>query len=311
MPENENNPSPKKKKRGFLWVIIVILIVVLAATMGGYALSYYDALPAWVSDMLPDNGRSQTEQVYTSPEVSPLPAEDEAEPSPTAAPATEDEEEPAKTDEGKDETAAVSGSAAESGADGAVASPAVTAVPYIGADAAADAALEHSKVAEKNADFSSVLLKEQNGMMLYQVIFTAGDYRYEYYIDSTTGRVESWQKTDMTVPAEDTVAASAMDEPAAQAQTGADAGENSTAADSKQTGATILLGEEEAKKLAMAHANISEKDLSDIQCKMELRGLNLIYEVEMKTQLMEYEYEVDAVTGDIVGFDVEPIKGTK
>ena len=46
MPENENNPSPKKKKRGFLWVIIVILIVVLAATMGGYALSYYDALPA-------------------------------------------------------------------------------------------------------------------------------------------------------------------------------------------------------------------------------------------------------------------------
>ena len=169
MPENENNPSPKKKKRGFLWVIIVILIVVLAATMGGYALSYYDALPAWVSDMLPDNGRSQTEQVYTSPEVSPLPAEDEAEPSPTAASATEDEEEPAKTDEGKDETAAVSGSAAESGADGAVASPAVTAVPYIGADAAADAALEHSKVAEKDADFSSVLLKEQNGMMLYQV----------------------------------------------------------------------------------------------------------------------------------------------
>ncbi len=67
MPENENNPSPKKKKRGFLWVIIVILIVVLAATMGGYALSYYDALPAWVSDMLPDNGRSQTEQRQGQP----------------------------------------------------------------------------------------------------------------------------------------------------------------------------------------------------------------------------------------------------
>ena len=60
MPENENNPSPKKKKRGFLWIIIIFLIIILAATIGGYALSYYNALPAWVSDMLPAPARLMT-----------------------------------------------------------------------------------------------------------------------------------------------------------------------------------------------------------------------------------------------------------
>lgn len=303
MPENENNPSPKKKKRGFLWIIIIFLIIILAATIGGYALSYYNALPAWVSDMLPAPGFSTSQPVYTSPAVSLQPEEEEPEPSSAA-----ENEEPVSSDSGNDETAAVSGTAAESGSDGQASSPALTAAPYIGADAAAEAALEHSKAAEKDADFSSVMLTEQNGIMLYEVVFTAGDYRYEYYIDSLSGRVESWKKTDVSLPGDETAAAAALDEletpaPSAGPTAASDAGQNA--------GATVLLGEDEAKKLAMAHANITEKDISSISCKIELRGLNLIYEVEMKTQLMEYEYEVDAVTGDIIAFDAEPIKGAK
>ena len=70
----------------------------------------------------------------------------------------------------------------------------------------------------------------------------------------------------------------------------------------------MLIGEEEAKKLAMGHANISENDLSSISCKLELEGLNLIYDIEMKTKLMEYDYEIDAISGDIIGFDIAPLK---
>ena len=42
--------------------------------------------------------------------------------------------------------------------------------------------------------------------------------------------------------------------------------------------------------------------------KLELEGLNLIYDIEMKTKLMEYDYEVDAISGEIVGFDIAPLK---
>lgn len=293
MPENENNPSPKKKKRGVLWIIIIILIAVLAATIGGYALSYYNAVPAWMTDMLPASNVSTP-----IPELSPsVYDEGNEEPEPTPSP---DLVEDSGDKDDPDNAQTASSDTTEQIA------PAVTAVPYIGADAAADAALEHSKIAEKDADFSSVLLMEQNGMMLYEVVFTAGDYRYEYYIDSLSGRVESWKKTDLT-KTEETLAASAIDEPAVSTAPGVGTDSETSA----QTTGTVLLGEDEAKKLAMAHANITEKDISTISCKIELQGLNLIYEVDMKTQLMEYDYEIDAITGDIVGFDVEPLKNAK
>lgn len=293
MPENENNPSPKKKKRGVLWIIIIILIAVLAATIGGYALSYYNAVPAWMTDMLPSSNVSTP-----VPELSPsVYDEGNEEPEPTPSP---DLVEDSGDKDDPDNAQTASSDATDQIA------PAVTAVPYIGADAAADAALEHSKIAEKDADFSSVLLMEQNGMMLYEVVFTAGDYRYEYYIDSLSGRVESWKKTDLT-KTEETLAASAIDEPAVSTAPGVGTDSETSA----QTTGTVLLGEDEAKKLAMAHANITEKDISTISCKIELQGLNLIYEVDMKTQLMEYDYEIDAITGDIVGFDVEPLKNAK
>lgn len=308
MPENENNPSPKKKKRGFLWTIIIILIIILAATIGGYALYYNNVLPNWVTDMLPNSYISSSEP-EDMPAVTQQPTEEEPEPSPSLSPAPSGEDETAASANSKDETAAVSGDADEVKGEGTATAPAVTSVPYIGADAAAEAALDHSKAAEKDADFSSVMLTEQNGMMLYEVIFTAGDYRYEYYIDSLSGRVESWKKTDISLPDQDALAASAMDAP--QTSAAPDTGLPTSSQTTQTTGATVLLGEDEAKKLAMAHANITEKDISSISCKIELQGLNLIYEVEMKTKLMEYDYEVDAVTGEIIGFAVEAIKEAK
>ena len=40
----------------------------------------------------------------------------------------------------------------------------------------------------------------------------------------------------------------------------------------------------------------------------KLEGLNLIYDIEMKTKLMEYDYEVDAISGEVLGFDIAPLK---
>lgn len=279
MPENENNKSPKKK-RGFLWVIIVILVVVLAAVIGGYALSQYYGMPAWLSHILPGEDAivAPTASVEGITVVSPTPA-------PVQTPQAEEAEEPAQTE--PPETTDMP-------------APTVTAMPTIGADAAAEVALKHSGISEKDADIWSVLLVEQNGMMLYEVCFSTGETEYAYYLDASTGRVESWRKASM---AEDTV------EPAVSASAEAKATENSASGNqAPEKSATVLVGEEEAKQLAMGHANISTKDLSRISCKLELDGLSLIYDIEMQTGLMKYEYEIDAISGEIIGFDIAALK---
>lgn len=288
MPENENNQSPKKK-RGFLWVIIIILIVVLAAVIGGYALSQYYGTPAWLSGILPG-----TEVVEPVPSAQAVEA-----PAATFAPAEATPALPKSTPAAPEESAVPA--PVETPVATAVPTPAVTATQTIGADAAAEAALKHSKVNEKDADISSVLLVEQNGMMLYEVCFSTKDNQYEYLLDASTGRVESWRKAALAdAVTEPAIAASGDLKPTASPEP--------TASPAPEKNATVLIGEDEAKKLAMGHANITEKDLSSISCKLELEGLNLIYDIEMKTKLMEYDYEVDAISGEIVGFDIAPLK---
>lgn len=288
MPENENNQSPKKK-RGFLWVIIIILIVVLAAVIGGYALSQYYGTPAWLSGILPG-----TEVVEPVPSAQAVEA-----PAATFAPAEATPALPKSTPAAPEE--GVVPAPVETPVATAVPTPAVTATQTIGADAAAEAALKHSKVNEKDADISSVLLVEQNGMMLYEVCFSTKDNQYEYLLDASTGRVESWRKAALAdAVTEPAIAASGDLKPTASPEP--------TASPAPEKNATVLIGEDEAKKLAMGHANITEKDLSSISCKLELEGLNLIYDIEMKTKLMEYDYEVDAISGEVIGFDIEPLK---
>ena len=288
MPENENNQSPKKK-RGFLWVIIIILIVVLAAVIGGYALSQYYGTPAWLSGILPG-----TEVVEPVPSAQAVEA-----PAATFAPAEATPALPESTPAAPEESAVPA--PVETPVATAVPTPAVTATQTIGADAAAEAALKHSKVNEKDADISSVLLVEQNGMMLYEVCFSTKDNQYEYLLDASTGRVESWRKAAVAdAVTEPAIAVSGDLKPTASPEP--------TASPAPEKNATVLIGEDEAKKLAMGHANITEKDLSSISCKLELEGLNLVYDIEMKTKLMEYDYEVDAISGEVIGFDIAPLK---
>jgi uncharacterized membrane protein YkoI len=278
MPENENNHSPKKK-RGFLWAVIIILIILLAAVIGGYAYYQYFGTPSWLS--FGSTGTEDTAVVAVEEEAT------------TAPEATETHEvteipEPEST---KEPEATATPEATEE--------PTVAAVSsYIGVDAAAEAALNHSKVNEKDADFSAVMLEEQYQVMVYEVKFQANDVDYEYMINATTGGVESWRKT--TNANEGTVAV--MSE-----ATASPTASPTPSAEPEKTG-TILISESEAKELAMAHANIKESDLSKVDCTLELDGLSLIYDVEMQTKLMKYDYEVDAITGDIVSFEVEAVK---
>ena len=290
MPENENENKPKKKN-GFLKAIIIILIVLLALVMGGYALAQYYGTPAWLSGILPVTetaapAATPTPDVKALATVPPTPARQ--------SPA------PVETTPAFEKSAPEESPVPEPPVSSDEPAPAVTATPYLGADAAAEAALKHCKVSEKDADISSVLLVEQNGMMLYAVTFSTEDFQYEYYLDAGTGRVESWRKAALADEEDAAVAASA--------EAKATATPAPTASPEPEKNATVLIGEEEAKKLAMDHANITEKDLSSISCKLELEGLNLIYDIQMKTKLMEYDYEIDAISGEIVGFDIEALK---
>ena len=64
-----------------------------------------------------------------------------------------------------------------------------------------------------------------------------------------------------------------------------------------------LIGESAAKEKALNHAGIKEADISRYSCELELKRMNLVYDIEFKNSGYEYEYIVDATTGDIISYD--------
>lgn len=60
--------------------------------------------------------------------------------------------------------------------------------------------------------------------------------------------------------------------------------------------------EVEAKEIALVHAGVNEADTKYLTVKFEYDNGIAEYEVEWDVERVEYEYEINAITGDILGF---------
>ncbi len=60
------------------------------------------------------------------------------------------------------------------------------------------------------------------------------------------------------------------------------------------------IGGTQAKEIALKHAGLTESQVSDLDVEMDFDNGVMIYEVEFETSTSKYEYEINAVNGDIV-----------
>jgi uncharacterized membrane protein YkoI len=61
-----------------------------------------------------------------------------------------------------------------------------------------------------------------------------------------------------------------------------------------------VIGAEKAKEIAFAHAGILPQMAKKLKCELEEEGGRLVYDVEFEAGLHEYEYKIDAKTGEIL-----------
>ena len=58
-----------------------------------------------------------------------------------------------------------------------------------------------------------------------------------------------------------------------------------------------------AKKIALGDAKLAEKDVTFVKVELELEDNRLVYDVEFYSGNVEYDYDIDAVSGAIVSAD--------
>lgn len=167
----------------------------------------------------------------------------------------------------------------------------------IGKDAAAVAAEEWSGTRALDFIMVDVDPELDERTPCYEVELHTAWGEYEYRIDAYTGAVLSG-KADILADAPSSEAT-----PAPAEATSAPA-ESTPVPDTAQT----YVGEDAVKAAVLARAGLTESEVTWIKFKWDCDDGVLEYDVEFRTDSMEYECTVDAATGDIREWDSEPVR---
>lgn len=128
-------------------------------------------------------------------------------------------------------------------------------------------------------------LEYDDGRAVYDVEFWTADTEYDYEIDAVTGEILSMDYDADNHHTTQSVTVS---------------GSGNTASSS---GTTIT--EDAARQAALTHAGLAESDVQFVQCKLDRDDGRQVYEVEFYTSSAEYDYEIDAATGEVLSYDYD------
>jgi len=177
-------------------------------------------------------------------------------------------------------------------------------VQAITEEEAVAAALEKAGKAKDEVVFTEIRRDHDDGREVYDIEFTVpGEAEYDYEIDAVTGEIreqstEKLEKADKADKADKTEKPAV--EPAPEAQPTADP--------AATTDSEITV--EDAKRIALGHAGKSGGEVVFEKAKREKDDGRWIYEVEFFVDgVSEYEYEIDAATGEILEEDIEDWDG--
>ena len=158
----------------------------------------------------------------------------------------------------------------------------------ISADEAKRIALEHARLhaglSESEVWDLEVERDVERGVEVYDVSFETEEYDYDYDINAVTGEIvradkERDRNNKSSQPAKTTAATTAQ--------------------------STDYIGEEAAKKAAFDHAGLSEADVWELKCRLEREDGVMVYDISFETEGYDYDYEINASTGEIVKHEKE------
>lgn len=179
---------------------------------------------------------------------------------------------------------------------------------YIGVEAARSAALKDA--GETEGDFTNATLEERDGTVYYDVEFTAGGAKYEYAVDALTGSIIEAKKEGSKSQSSSSQASSSSSSSSqassqsSGSQSGSSLSSTPKAESSQASGTTGLITEEEAASIAKEHAQVT--DCTMLPVKLDQDDGRQVYDVEFYTaDGKEYDYEIDAATGEVLSYDYD------
>ena len=173
---------------------------------------------------------------------------------------------------------------------------------YIPQADAENAALADAGLAADGVTALRSRLEYDDGRAIYDVEFWTDTDEYDYDIDAVTGDILSKDRDAETSRPNTPAQGQATPAPAASA-TPAPAGQDATASSSQVSGEYIT--EDAARQAALNHAGVADGDAQFVRTHLDRDDGRTVYDVEFWSGSTEYDYEIDAVSGEVLSFDFD------
>ncbi len=147
-------------------------------------------------------------------------------------------------------------------------------------DGAKAAALKDAGLSESDVVFKKAELDHDHGTQVYDIEFYTSDIEYEYEIDASSGTVLEKNIEQFQIQTDPTNSA-------------------------VNSSVNNYIGVDRAKEIALNHARLNESDVQFAKAKLENDDDGVEYEIEFYSGRTEYDYTIDAVSGNIIEYDVD------
>lgn len=177
--------------------------------------------------------------------------------------------------------------------------------PALTLEQAKGIALNHAQVDASEAVFRKEKLDYDDGVPEFDLKFIAGSKEYEYEIHGVTGGILSYDVEVSNERADSGIAPEVTPSPLPPASGPESQAppETSPSFQPSVEETQNVIPPEDAKSIALSHAGLSTA--SYIKAELDWEDGIQVYEVEFHEGGMEYDYEINAVTGSIIHYEWE------
>ena len=164
----------------------------------------------------------------------------------------------------------------------------------IGIERVKQIALSHAGLSQGSVSFVKAELDYEDGVKVYDIEFYSGNVEYDYEINAASGAIISVDRDieNYSIP---TAAPAPAPTPA---PTAAPTPAPTAAPAPTQPAAPSNISAERAKQIALSHAGVGGASFTKVE--LDTDDGVAVYEIEFKVDNVEYDYEINAVSGAII-----------
>ena len=158
---------------------------------------------------------------------------------------------------------------------------------FIGVEKAQEIAFADAGAKKQGVNISDADLEREDGAAYYDIEFRTRDAEFDYKIDATNGTILETEKKPLKK----------AEKPQADTQK-----------PKEKTGQNSYIGVEKAKSIALGYVGVSAGSAHFTSAHLDTEDGVKIYELEFTAEDKEYEFDINAYTGDILDYDVELVE---